>query len=221
MQDRAAFMDRRTFVKVGGIASASLIMQGLDPVKMRAQAPPVAPPIELHALAYYKPSPLGLPGLFPGRVIEVRNPKAITRNRVSQAIVRRMLEHAMTELTGERSSQAAWAKFVEPHDIVGVKINPSGAPACCSSPELIREIIAAVLSTGVPARNIVVYDRYSYEIDVGSYQALMPTGVRIVGIREAFSGSAGYEPRVYCSADFFGEWETRYRERVSGNHPHR
>ncbi len=101
----------------------------------------------------------------------------------------------MKELTGEKSAQAAWAKFVEPHDIVGIKINPSGAPACCSSPEIVREIIASVQSVGVPARNILVYDRYSYEMDIGSYQTLLPPGIRIVGIQEAFAGGAGYEPR--------------------------
>jgi uncharacterized protein (DUF362 family) len=203
-------MDRRTFVKVGCVASASLIMEGLDPTKMRAdESPPAVPPIELHGLAEYKRSPLAIPGLFPGRVIEVRNPKAITRNRVSQPIVREMLTHAMQDLTGEKSVQAAWAKFVEPADVVGIKINPSGAPACCSSPELIREIISAIQSVGVPAGNIVVYDRYSYEIDIGSYQTLLPAGVRIVGIQEAFSSGAGYEPTIYCSANFFGEWETR------------
>lgn len=203
-------MDRRTFVKVGCIASASLMIEGLDPTKMRAdQAPPAVPPIELHGLAEYKRSPLAAPGLFPGRVIEVRNPKAIERNRVSQPRVREMLTHAMQELTGEKSVPSAWAKFVEPSDVVGIKINPSGAPACCSSPELIREIISALQSVGVPRHNILVYDRYSYEIDVGSYQALLPAGVRIIGIQEAFSGSSGYEPTIYCSANFFGEWETR------------
>jgi len=151
-----------------------------------------------------------MPGLFPGRVIEVRNQDAIVRNRVSQPLVRRLLEQAMKELTGESSARGAWAKFIDPKDVVGIKINPSGAPACCSSPEIIREIIAAVQSLGVPARNIVVYDRYSYEIDIGSYQALLPPGVRIVGIQDAFSGSGtGYEPTVYCDANFFGEWETR------------
>lgn len=203
-------MDRRTFVKVGCIAGASLMMEGLDPTKMRAdQRPPAAPPIELHGLAEYKRSPLALPGLFPGRVVEIRNPKAISRNRVSQPIVREMLTQAMQELTDEKSVKAAWARFIEPKDVVGIKINPSGAPACCSSPELIREIISAVQSVGVPAQKIVVYDRYAYEMDVGSYQALLPAGVRVVGIQEAFSGSAGYEPTIYCSADFFGEWETR------------
>ena len=82
----------------------------------------------------------------------------------------------------------------EPTDVVGIKINPSGAPACCSSPEIVREIISSVQSVGVPARNIVVYDRYSYEMDIGSYQALLPAGVRIVGIQERSEFGAGYDP---------------------------
>lgn len=202
-------MDRRTFVKAGCIGSASLLMQGLDPAMRADVTPLVVPPIELHGLPDYKASPLGMPGLFPGRVVELRDPKAIVRNRVSQPIVQHMLEHAMKELTGEKSAQAAWAKFVEPRDIVGIKINPSGAPACCSSPEILREIIGSVQSVGVPARNVLVYDRYSFEMDIGSYQALLPPGVRILGIQEAFTGDAGYEPNVYCDGNLFGEWETR------------
>ena len=202
-------MDRRTFVKAGCIGSASLLIQGLDPM-MRADVAPIAvPPIELRGLLGYKPSPLGMPGLFPGRVVEIRDPEAIVRNRISQPIVHRMLERAMQDLTGEKSAQAAWAKFVEPNDVVGIKINPSGAPACCSSPEIVREIIAAVQSIGVPARNILIYDRYSYEMDIGSYQALLPPGVRIIGIQDAFVDSSGYDPNIFCSATFFGEWETR------------
>src|SRR2546425_9324011 len=191
-------MDRRTFVKAGCIGSASLLVEGLDPMVRADAAPPVAPPVELHGLPGYKPSPLGMPGLFPGRVIEIRDPNAIARNRVSQPVVRHLLEHAMRELTGAKSAQAAWATFVKPDDIVGIKINPSGAPACCSSPEILREIVAGVQSVGVPASNIFIYDRYAYEIDVGSYQALVPPGVRVVGIQDAFSGLAGYDMNVYC-----------------------
>ena len=202
-------MDRRTFVKAGCVGSASLLMQGLDPMVRADAVAPALPPIELQGLPHYKPSPLGMPGLFPGRVVEIRNPNAIVRNRVSQNIVSRMIEQAMKELTGEKSARDSWAKFVQPKDVVGIKINPSGAPACCSSPEIVREIISAVQSVGVPARNIAVYDRYSYEIDIGSYQVLLPPGVRIVGIQEAFAAGGAYEPTIYCDANFFGEWETR------------
>lgn len=202
-------MDRRTFVKAGCLGSASLLIQGLDPMMRADVRQPALPPIELHGLPNYKPSALGLPGLLPGKVVEIRNAKAIVGNRVSQPVAGQMLEQGMKELTGARSAREAWAKFVEPKDIVGIKINPSGAPACCSSPEIVREIISAVEALGVPAKNVVVYDRFSYEIEIGSYQALLPPGVRIVGIQEAFAAGGEYEPNVYCDANFFGEWETR------------
>jgi uncharacterized protein (DUF362 family) len=150
-----------------------------------------------------------MPGLYPGRVVEIADERSIVGNRISQPIIRQMLEQGMRELTGEQSVREAWVKFIEPQDIVGIKINPSGAPACCSSPEIVREIVTAVQSVGVPARNIVVYDRYAYEMDIGSYQALVPPGIRVVGIQGDKLDASGYDADVFCEATFFGEWETR------------
>jgi uncharacterized protein (DUF362 family) len=208
------FMDRRTFVKASCLGSASLFLDGLDPKAFGDVTMPEPPPIDIvHGLRPAK-SALGMPGLFPGRVVEVSDSNSIVRNRVSQPVVRAMIERGMKELTGERSVAAAWTKFVEPSDIVGVKINPSGAPACCSSPEIVREIINGVQSAGVPVGNIVIYDRYEYEIDIGSYQALLPPGVRVVGIQDGLV-DAGYDANVYCQATFFGEWENRsYMARI-------
>lgn len=201
-------MDRRTFLQGSCLGTASLFVEGLTPQLCCDASQPTLPAIEAHGLPQ-KTSPLGMPGLFPGRVIELYERDSIVSNRVSQSLVSRMMEKGMKELTGADSERAAWARFVEPKDVVGIKINPSGAPACCSSPEIIREIIAGVESVGVPAHNIMVYDRYSYEIDIGSYQALLPPGVRIVGIREGLGADTGYDPSIYCQANFFGEWETR------------
>jgi uncharacterized protein (DUF362 family) len=207
-------MDRRTFVKASCVGSASLFLDGIDPKAFGDVTLPEPPPIEVVHGPKPAKSPLGMPGLFPGRVVEVTDSKSIVRNRVSQPVVRDMIERGMKELTGERSVSAAWAKFVEPSDVVGIKINPSGAPACCSSPEIVREIINGVQSAGVPTSNIVVYDRYEYEIDIGSYQALLPPGVRVVGIQDGLVDS-GYDPEVYCQATFFGEWENRsYMARI-------
>jgi len=207
-------MDRRTFVKASCLGSASLLLDGLDPRALGDVPLPEAPPIDIvHGLKPAK-SALGMPGLLPGRVVEVQDSNSIVRNRVSQPVVRTMIERGMKELTGERSVPAAWAKFVEPSDIVGIKINPSGAPACCSSPEIVREIINGVRSAGVPAANIVVYDRYEDEIDIGSYQALLPPGVRVMGIQNGLD-DAGYDAKIYCQATFFGEWENRsYMARI-------
>src|SRR5205823_5922288 len=202
-------MDRRTFVKGTFLGGAGLLLHGFAVRAQSDASAPALPPIETHGLPQVKPSPLGMPGLFPGRVVEVSNANAIARNRVAQPEIKVMIERGMKELTSESSLPAAWARFIGPADILGIKINPSGAPACCSSPEIIREIVAGVQSVGVPASNIFIYDRYAYEIDVGSYQALVPPGVRVVGIQDAFSGLAGYDMNVYCQANFFVEWETR------------
>jgi uncharacterized protein (DUF362 family) len=201
-------MDRREFVKRSFLGTAGLAIPGQALSAHGDSSAPSLPAIQTHGLTQ-KTSPLGLPGLFPGKVVELSSPEAIIRNRVSQPLIRDMLQRGMCALTGEGTSQGAWARFVTATDIVGIKINPSGAPACCSSPEIIREIVSALQSVGVAPRNIIIYDRYAYEIDIGSYQALVPAEVRVIGIQEAYNGASGYDMDIYCQANFFGEWETR------------
>jgi len=191
------------------VGSAGLFLGGIPALGSDTVEMPPVPPIDVHEAPPSKKSPLRMPGLYPGRVVEVADLRSITGNRVSQPIVHDMLERGLKELTGENSTRAAFAKFIEPKDVVGVKINPSGAPACCSSPELVRDIIEGVRSVGVPLQNIVVYDRFGYEMDLGSYQTLMPPGVEIVGVQDGLLDASGYDANVFCEMSFFGEWETR------------
>ena len=202
-------MDRRSFIKGSCLGTAGLLVRGLDASSQRDLPMPQPPPILVHGLKQQKPSPLAMPGLFPGRVVEIHDSRAIVTNHVSPDIVHRMLEQGMNELTGERSLRDAWAQFIQPTDVVGIKINPSGAPACSSSPEVVREIVLALRTLGVPPQNIVVWDRYSYEMDIASCHTTLPPGVRVLGIENGVRDVSGYDMQVYCQANFFGEWETR------------
>jgi len=203
-------MDRRSFVKRSCMGGAGFILaRNVRELAAEGVVLPPAPPIDIHEPSQIVPSPLRIPGLYPGRVVELHDSRSILSNRVSQPVISQMLERGMKELTGETSSQAAWSKFVSAADVVGVKINPSGAPACCSSPEIVKEIIKGLQSAGVATANIVIFDRYAYEIDIGSYQIHLPTGIGVVGIQENKLDASGYDSNVYCQASFFGEWETR------------
>ena len=203
-------MDRRAFVKRSCLGGAALFIEHWEtsPAYSQELIPPV-PPIHVNEPVGKPFSSLRMPGLYPGRVVEISDARSIVANRVSQAVVGEMLDRGLRELTGEKDLRQAWSKFIQPPDVVGIKINPSGAPACCSSPEIVREIVAGVRSAGVPARNIFVYDRYAYEMDIGSYQALVPKGVRVTGVQEHKLDASGYHPNIFCEANFFGEWETR------------
>jgi uncharacterized protein (DUF362 family) len=158
-------------------------------------------------------SPLGMPGLFPGRVVEVTHAGSIVDRRVSQPAVRTMLDRGMTALTGESASKDAWARFFVPSDVVALKVNPSGVPGTVTSIPLLREVIAALASVGVLHKNMIVYDRNSNQLEVNGYHTLVPPGVRVVGLDQRWSvkgeSRSGYDPDVFVEMDCFGERETR------------
>ena len=85
----------------------------------------------------------GMPGAYFGQVVRVFSEKSIdaTSARVDRAVVKQMLSAGMRSLTGDSSDADCWARFFDPHDIIGIKVNCSGAPHIMSSPELISGIL--------------------------------------------------------------------------------
>lgn len=124
------------------------------------------------------PSKLGIPGPFPGRVAAVEHSGSIVARRYQREAVRAMLDRGMMELTGAPSPQEAWRFFFQPGDVVGLKLNPVGRPAVISSPEVVQEIINGIRSAGIPANDIVAYDRYRREFIEAGFDKWLPEGVR-------------------------------------------
>ncbi len=203
-------MNRRTFVYNATLGTLSLGLGGLQ-IQQKPGSALDSLKIDLHA-PEMPPSPLGMPGLFPGRVVEAFHAGSIVNRRVSQPAVRAMLDEGMKALTGDAAPKDAWAKFFVPADIVALKVNPSGAPGTVTSIPLLREVIRALRSVGVPNKNIVVYDRNSNQLEVNGYHTLVPPGVRVVGLDQRWSvneETRGYDPGVFVEMDCFGERETR------------
>ena len=123
-------------------------------------------------------SKLGIPGPFPGRVIAVERPGVVINRKYQREIVRQMLAKGMMELTGAPSPQEAWRFFFEPSDVVGLKLNPVGRPFVMSAPEMVQEIVAGLGMAGVPAKNVVAYDRYRQEFRQAGFDKWLPEGVR-------------------------------------------
>ena len=105
-------------------------------------------------------TPLGMPGLYRGRVVAVQNPGVLVSGQYQAEVVQRMMRRGMQELTGADGWADAWRQFVEPGDVVGIKVNPVGRPYVISDATVVREIIGGLESAGVKRQDIVVYDRY-------------------------------------------------------------
>ena len=123
-------------------------------------------------------SKLGMPGLFRARVVAVEHPQSIVSGAYQAEPVTAMIRKGMLELTGAPDIQAAWKLFVQPGDVVGIKVNPVGAPHVISAPEVLREIIAGLRSAGLKPQDIVVYDRYRAQFIKAGFPKWLPEGVR-------------------------------------------
>ena len=119
----------------------------------------------------------GVPGPYPGRVIEVRNRAMIRGGVKNRDAIRASLGLAMKELTGADDATGAWRSFFEPGDVVGIKMNPVGNPLANSSNELMLEVIAGLEAAGVKRKDMIVFERYKLEfMDAGMHKDV-PDGV--------------------------------------------
>ena len=119
-----------------------------------------------------------MPGLYPGRVVSVFDPRSIVNGRYQREPVRAMMRRGMTELTGAPDWVAAWRAFFQPGEVVGIKLNPVSLPYVISAPEVVQEIIAGVEAAGIQRKDIVVYDRYKTQFLQAGFDKWLPEGVR-------------------------------------------
>ena len=120
---------------------------------------------------------LGIPGLYPGRVIEVRNPALIKDGVKDRAAVKATVARGMQELTGANDAVEAWRTLFEPGDVVGIKMNPVGNPLANTSSELMLEVIEGLKSAGVKLGDIFVFERYKKELIAAGMHKAVPEGV--------------------------------------------
>lgn len=123
-------------------------------------------------------SKLAMPGPYRGRVVEVQHPGSIVSGNYQAEPVAQMIRRGMMELTGAPDITAAWRVFVQPGDVVGLKLNPVGMPHVISAPEVVREIIAGLRAAGLKPQDIVVYDRYRAQFLKAGFPKWLPEGVR-------------------------------------------
>ncbi len=127
-------------------------------------------------------SKLGAPGLYPGRVVEVKNPAMIRGGKRDAAAIKTTLDTGLCKLTGAPHSADAWKTFFEPGDVVGIKVVPNGQPYAHSSFELVLEVIEGLKSAGVKTKDMFVYDRYRGEFMDAGYHKILPSDVRWGGL---------------------------------------
>jgi hypothetical protein len=182
--------DRRDFLKTLGVATAGGLVLGVpdfaeDKPEAKGEAKPAPPPEVQTNIAEFMKVPRGphsIPGPFPGKVVQVTDPKAMKDRRVDPAVVNKMFEHGLTELTGQNLKKSFDLLFTK-DDVVGIKVNPVGAPLINTTPALASAVVAWLTANGIPHGNIILWDRFDDMLKEAGFTAERFPGVRIESLQ--------------------------------------
>jgi hypothetical protein len=170
-----------------------------------------------------------MPGRYPGRVVEVRHPHAVSAShRVNPDAVSAMIDRGMAELTGTEAGdvKAAWGTFFQPGEVIGIKVNPVGrapkpgeqgrvanAVGSISSPAVLVKVVRCLQALGVRPQDIIVFERYANEFVDAGYAALVER--ELPGVRWYASAAEYSNEQVDIKGFDYGR--DRYSPELTGH----
>lgn len=134
------------------------------------------------------------------RVVVVQDREAIEAFRPKRERVQVMVDRGLKSLTGKATANEAWLSLVSTQDIVGIKVYSMPGPNSGTRPVVAETLARGLISAGVPARQIIVWDKSEVDLREAGFFELVET----LGIRVAGSAAAGYDPTNYYDTPLIG-----------------
>ncbi len=123
-----------------------------------------------------------IPGPFPGRVVQVTDPRSLQDDVVNAQVVREMVADGVGRLTGV-APKKSFEMLFKSDDVVGLKVNPVGPPLINTRHEVVDAVIRWLADSGLPKRNIVIWDRFDMMLTDAGFTAENFPGVQIEALQ--------------------------------------
>lgn len=164
---------RRDFLKTAVLGTAGLGLGALTGRSARAADPPLV------------------------RVVQVTCAGAVTPTGASAEAVLAMVRRGLAEITGCPTPAAAWARFLKPTDVVGLKINTQGAPLLQTHREVALAVAATLGEAGLPPDQVIVWDRAQADMEKAGWTLADEAGK----LRVLAGDAVGHDGAYYCDSD--------------------
>jgi len=216
-------VNRRNFLRLAGAGAAAMaaapVAQAAQSALSQSPQTQAKPATNIADAMKVPRNEHSMPGLFPGRVVVIKNTRSVSENAIIEKEVYDMIARSMLELTGEKKLKKAWRTFVSPGERIGLKVNPVAGKMLSTSHEVVRAIIQQLEESGIDRSQLTIWDRREFELtDVGFTKENYP-GIRIVGTEQMdkdglYYGSDGklygehmIDKEWYYWADVEGEYD--------------
>ncbi len=158
---------RRTFFRraLYGAAGAAAIGGALGCGPRETATEPPAPP----AIAPAAPQPAP-PTSDRSRLVVARRAGArLSDTSLDRRAAQELLDHALQQLTGESDVARAWSRYFAADDVVAIKVNTIARAVLSTPPVLVGVVADRLQGIGIPASNIIVWDRSASELREAGY----------------------------------------------------
>jgi len=103
--------------------------------------------------------------LSKSRIVVIKSPRVISSSgKVDNELLSRMVKRGLCQLASESEHQDALNHFFSPKDFVGLKVNCLAGRMASTHPELALVVASLLKTIDIKNRNIVIWDRSSYEL---------------------------------------------------------
>jgi hypothetical protein len=134
------------------------------------------------------------------RVFSICDPEATEAYRPRPEVVRRMVNRAITNLTGKITVADAWRSLVTTQDVVGIKVYSVPGPNSGTRPAVVAAVVEGLLAAGLPPKHIIIWDKQTTDLRLaGFFELASRYGVRVAG-----SAQAGYDEKAFYDTPLLG-----------------
>ncbi len=176
-------VSRRRFLQLGAAGAGLLLGNPSLWARQATQStPPAKPKTNLEDALKVPRTKYSLPGLFPGKVVQIEDAAVIADGRFVPSVVEKMFARGLQELTGQNMQESFKLLFTK-DDIVGIKVNPVGPGLMSTRIELVQAIIDWLTGNGIARQNIVIWDRFDMMLTEAGFTAERFPGVKIEGLQ--------------------------------------
>ena len=149
--------------------------------------PTTAPPNTPMTSPTLTPAPIARPHVL-GKVVQARHAGVWDGSDLQSNAIRQMLDASITRLTGIDDTRAAWSALFAPGERIALKVNTIAGAAYWTHVPLVMAVAESLQDAGVPAEQIVIFDRLSRELEGAGYTLNTDgSGVRCYGTDRAYT----------------------------------
>jgi hypothetical protein len=164
-------LTRREFIKLGGTTAAAGLLAGSSGCAMLMPSVSREDVFKFHPDAPSKVVHTHHAGVWTGTPTETTPVTSAADNALlSPEALREMLDVSITELTGLDDAREAWSLLFSPDERIAIKVNTIAFSAFRTHAPLVVAVTESLQEAGIPAEQIVIFDRSNNELEFAGYQ---------------------------------------------------